>query len=342
MDHVDAIELTSGYVRVKGDQDLFAMNHRIKRVEIRRNGKHLGSTVMDTNSRALQRLQVDADGGEFKIIVKETVAGTDSRWREVVVSEFRVLGKPGAERRSVTERIVVSVGSLDATPPKAIGDELDFDIPTELRHPYPSIDAFCKEFLPWAKAHAPAEISENSQWNDGSPVTQILCQEVSVPVLTNAVSPWLGARGVRLAWAYRDATRVFAVMADGIRPTPIFFDDHYGNPMGCPPIWSRGPLERLWVENGWIVATIDGPGPSTYFEKDGHSETAYQRGVAMCRMADSQLRCLELNPQYEMSLAAKTLRSMAGHTPNPENVPWERVENIHVNDRGEISRLRVH
>jgi hypothetical protein len=58
-------------------------------------------------------------------------------------------------------------------------------------------------------------------------------------------------------------------------------------------------------------------------------------------MKGTQLRCLELNPQYHRSLASKTLRLSGGKLPKADSVPWERVEEFRVSENGEISRLRV-
>ena len=258
--HVDAIELTAGYVRVKGQQDFFTMNHRVKRVEILRDGQLLKSASLDVQSRVLQRVPIDTAGGEFRVVVKETVPGTEVKWREVVVSEFRVLGKPGRERRAASDRIVVSIGSLDAPPPEPIAREIEFDH-SAFALEYPSVDAFCKAWLVWAKEHAAAQIAETAQWNDAAPVAKLLCAEVPLPPLETATSPWTGVKGVRMAWAFKDATQLFVVTLKGVRMTPIYFDDQRGNPMGCPSIWSREHLDRLRVESGWLIATIDGIGP---------------------------------------------------------------------------------
>ncbi len=338
--HVDAIELTAGYVRVKGKQDLFTMNHRVKRVEIVRDGQPLKLAVLDVQSRVMQRVPLDTAGGEFKVLVKETLPGSEVKWREVVVSEFRVLGKPGRERRAPSDRIIVSIGSLDARPPEPIAREIEFDR-SAFAPEHPSVDAFCKEWLVWAKAHAAAQVAETEQWNDAAPVAEPLCSEVRLPPLENAASPWTGVKGVRMAWAFNDATRLFVVTPKGVRMTPIYFDDQRGNPMGCPSIWSREHLDRLRVESGWLIATIDGTGPSNFDQETQVQTNMYQRGVAMCRMAGTEFHCLELNPQYDPSLAAKTWRTTVGQFHGPDNVPWERVEDFHVNEKGEISRIRI-
>ena len=342
--HVDAIELTAGYARVKGQQDLFTMNHRVSLLEISRDGKLFKLVPLDVQSRALQRVPINAAGGEFKLVVKETVPGSEAKWREVVISEFRVLGKPGAERRPSTDRLVVSVGSLDAAPPEPIRGELDFDVPpiaAELRASFPSIDRFCKAFLAWAKVNAAAEIAEDAQWNDAAPVLAPLCTEVALPSLQNAAPPWTAVKAARMAWAYRDSTRLFVVTPKGVRMTPIYFDDRRGNPMGCPPVWSHERLDRLRVQNGWLIATIDGSGPSNYDANTQVHTMTYQRGAAMCRAAGENIRCLEVNPQYDRSFATKTLSYSGGHAQSPDAVLWERVEDFQVSEKGEISRVRV-
>jgi hypothetical protein len=136
--------------------------------------------------------------------------------------------------------------------------------------------------------------------------------------LQNAASPWTGVKGVRLAWAFHDATQLFVVTPKGVRMTPIYFDDQRGNPMGCPPIWSREHLDRLRVESGWLIATIDGTGPTDYDQATQVQTTMYQRGLAMCRMAGKEFHCLELNPQYDPSLATKTYRSAGGRAQRPD------------------------
>ena len=53
-----------------------------KRVEILRDGQLLKSASLDVQSRVLQRVPIDTAGGEFRVVVKETVPGTEVKWRQ--------------------------------------------------------------------------------------------------------------------------------------------------------------------------------------------------------------------------------------------------------------------
>lgn len=100
--HVHAILLTVGFTKTeeKG-RDLFLMNHRIARVRLLRDGRSLGERRLDIADRHLQRLPIDALGGEYRIEVTAVVPGTKASWREVCVSELRVPGElpPGQSPR---------------------------------------------------------------------------------------------------------------------------------------------------------------------------------------------------------------------------------------------------
>jgi tRNA A-37 threonylcarbamoyl transferase component Bud32 len=101
--HVHAILLTVGFTKTeeKG-RDLFLMNHRIARVRLLRDGRSLGERRLDIADRGLQRIPIDALGGEYRIEVTAVVPGTRAAWREVCVSELRVPGElpPGQSPRA--------------------------------------------------------------------------------------------------------------------------------------------------------------------------------------------------------------------------------------------------
>lgn len=97
---VKLVELTVGYVATsKKGEDLFAMNHRIARVRVTRDGVSLGEHALDPDSRAFQRIAVDAPGGDFKIEVLAVKPGSRAAWKELVMSELRVFGLAGAAKR---------------------------------------------------------------------------------------------------------------------------------------------------------------------------------------------------------------------------------------------------
>lgn len=336
--HVDAVELTAGYVRISGDRDLFTMNHRIQQVALRRNGELLGSRRLDVNARGLQRLPIDRAGGEFTIEVEETLPGSEKRWREVVVSELRVVGKPGAQRRTAEDRLLVGVGETQPEPPAHDGlVELSVSrLPASLLAPQPSIDVLCRKFMAWARLEAPKQEAELAPWNDAAPVPTPRCEEEPLPSpLVGSGAPWRGVRALHLAWAYDDAVFLVGELAEGLRLTPIRYRDRYGNGMGCGPVWTRDWLHEVRIEQGWLVASIDGMGPML---ADSPIASAHQRGLAMCRLRVGALHCLELNPQYSEPLAYKEIADASDRSARPVGVPWLRETAFHVDGDGHVLR----
>lgn len=119
--HVTSIVMTAGFTHVTERRvDLFPGNHRVRRVRISRDGTVLGEHTLDVESRALQSLPVNGGGGVYRIAIIETAPGTRTDWREICVSELRVMGTdPGARPGQRVPR--VGVGALPAprvtTPP---------------------------------------------------------------------------------------------------------------------------------------------------------------------------------------------------------------------------------
>lgn len=220
--------------------------------------------------------------------------------------------------------------------------EADFGgLPKELQHVHPSVDGLCREFLTWARANAAAQIAEEQQHNDAAPVAKPKCIEQELPALAGAAPPWLGVRGVRLAWGFHDAIWVLGASNKGLLPTPIYFDDKFGNGMGCPAIWTRDSLDGLRVEANWLVAIIDGDGPSEVNQDGLAIATYHQRGLVMCRLDQERLRCLELNPQYAHALARKKFPSGNASSQKRDAIPWEWVDVFRVTEQGAIVRRRA-
>jgi hypothetical protein len=70
--------------------------------------------------RALQTLPVTGEGAIYRILVKATVPGTRRGWRELVVSELRVMGDSGRELRAQQESLQVAIGGLDNASPEEL------------------------------------------------------------------------------------------------------------------------------------------------------------------------------------------------------------------------------
>jgi hypothetical protein len=108
---VTSIALTVGFTRRADSGDLFTGNHRITRVRVLREGTTVGVFPLDPESRELQTLPVTGPGGVYRIEVAEVRPGTRPNWRELCVSELRVMGRAPDAR--VNERLPrVAVGQL--------------------------------------------------------------------------------------------------------------------------------------------------------------------------------------------------------------------------------------
>ena len=112
--HVSSIAMTAGFTHVTERRvDLFPGNHRVRRVRVSRDGTVLGEHTLDVASRALQSLPVTGGGGVYRLEIVETTPGTRTDWREVCISELRVMGSdPSARPGQRTPRL--AVGTLPA------------------------------------------------------------------------------------------------------------------------------------------------------------------------------------------------------------------------------------
>lgn len=139
---VSRIMLTAGFDKKNAEGDLFTMNHRIKKVRVTRNGEVVGEQALDIEKRTLQSMKIGKPGGTYKVEITETESGTKKEWKELTVSEFRVLGTPGKSGVRATPRIPdVRVGALS-------GVHLDRDNRTlaSLSLGFAKPEEFCKAF----------------------------------------------------------------------------------------------------------------------------------------------------------------------------------------------------
>lgn len=90
--HVKQIQLTAGFTAIDGRHDRFTQNLRVSRVRVLHEGELVATADLDTDSRELQNIDVDARGGVWRIELDGLVPGTMPGYREVCVSELRVLG----------------------------------------------------------------------------------------------------------------------------------------------------------------------------------------------------------------------------------------------------------
>ena len=89
---VTSIVLTAGFTKRSGQSDLFTGNHRVTSVRVSRDGQAAGVFPVDPESRELQSLPVTGPGGTYRIEIAAVRPGTRASWREVCISELRVMG----------------------------------------------------------------------------------------------------------------------------------------------------------------------------------------------------------------------------------------------------------
>jgi hypothetical protein len=117
--HVARVEIFAGFDATSGSGvDLFTGNQRVRRLRVLRDGIVLKEVAINPDQREFQSVAIDAPGGDFFLDVVELAPGTNPAWKEVVVSELRVIGTlPAAsdiDAGTVTgEPPPVRVGSLD-------------------------------------------------------------------------------------------------------------------------------------------------------------------------------------------------------------------------------------
>lgn len=92
---VHAIDLTVGFTKVQSTSDLFAGNRRLRRVRVRHPGGEVLATLNSEEQR-LQRIPVTGEAGDYEIEILEWVQGTRPTWRELCISELRVMGEADA------------------------------------------------------------------------------------------------------------------------------------------------------------------------------------------------------------------------------------------------------
>ncbi len=293
--HVTRVELTAGYDKVKGALDLFAANHRIAKVRVSRNGVSLGEHTLDTSVRGFQSISIDAAGGDYEIKVLATVAGTKAPWRELVVSELRVVGIPGKERRAAGEPLRVSIGGLDEEPESyALSDTS-----SGIVGPAATIPELCALYLAKVAA-AKADIEETAK-SHGLTLEPATCVELpnAPPFAANAT--YKKVLAVRMSDGIRTTSNLVLGTVRGLFVLPITWavDDQLDP--GCPSIVRVSAISAVRTENGHFLAVTEGD-RGTY-DLAGKFMTIGVTGASFCTEKGQSLTCAEY-PSYMGSLGA--------------------------------------
>ncbi len=118
---VRRVELTAGFDKTGPKGDLFVKNHRITRVRLSREGKLVKEADFDPEVRGFQGFDLDEEGGDFKLDILATLPGSEKKWQELTVSEFRVFGSSNGAPEKPEHIPSMAIGSLDGVPPRQVG-----------------------------------------------------------------------------------------------------------------------------------------------------------------------------------------------------------------------------
>ncbi|RYZ59728.1 MAG: hypothetical protein EOP08_15275, partial [Proteobacteria bacterium] len=220
------VEMTAGYSRVT-DVDLFTANHRIVKLRISHDGKPLREHTLDPDVRDLQRIPIDTAGGEIELKVLETLPGTNEKWRELVVSELRVVGEPGKERRKQDEPPRIGVGRYDTFPPQLPPERLVSALPSF----YPDVAALCAAWPAVAQRNRKQnEPYFEVKWHEGT------CTQEAPGIDFTPDATYLGLTAVRLDDGFRSYSMPVVQTAKGFWLTGFDYRAEDPSSLGCPSI----------------------------------------------------------------------------------------------------------
>lgn len=333
--HVDRIELTAGYDRRRPDLDLFTANHRIVRVAVSRDGAKILEAALDPEQRGLQPIAVNGPGGDYRIDVLETLPGTKAAWKELVVSELKVVGTPGKERRQGHEPLRVTTGSLDAAPPAfAFQDAFG-----ATEGPAKDVAAVCAAFVA-------AQATAKPAFETDPPLVpkQPTCEEVPATFPIALGGPFRSVHVVARQTRFAGSGQALVVETDtGFYLAPFSWGvkDDPGDP-GCPSIVREELVESVRVDNGHLVVTYAGTRGTwaearTWPGDDGYRETLVRGAYWAKPDARGRPAFRHWNPQYQEALGHKTQPDGRREQRVPWlSLPWLDARPFHVDPSGTL------
>jgi hypothetical protein len=292
---VRRIEMTVGYDKVRGELDLFTANHRITKVAVSRNGKKLLEHAFDPERRTLQSIPIDGPGGDYRIEVLETKPGSKPQWRELVVSELRVIGDPGKARRTAGAPLRVVIGSLDAEPAKL--DGYDWGDRYQIG-PEPDLPKLCAAYLRSLDA-SKAEREQTAATHDLKLETPS-CAEAKLSVSFTGDGTYKRLRAVRVFDGMTASTRLVVELPRGHVMLPVWWSVDDPLDPGCPSIVRVRNLHAVRVENDHLVVVLGGY-RSAYTDEGRYIDVSVP-GVTWCKEAGGKITCKEYQPQFQGEL----------------------------------------
>lgn len=229
---VKRIELTVGFVKVgpaPEKRDLFTMNHRIEKVRLSREGTVVKEIDLDPDARAMQGFDVDEAGGDFELKVLSTKPGTEKKWKELTVSEFRVLGLANGAPENPSHLPKMAIGGLDGAKPRATTPG------TAPPGPFPSIKALCAAYDTAMMAPIKKAFPGDRYPGEIEPPHCMPLADPKAATITAAVSkgPFKGGQFVRVHETAEEKARLVLETEKGVSLTPVVLWSRYLDDPGC-------------------------------------------------------------------------------------------------------------
>jgi hypothetical protein len=250
---VRKVELTVGFDKKGPRGDLFTQNHRITRVKLSREGKVLREVDLDPNVRGLQTIEVDEEGGDFRLDVLATLPGSEKTWKELTVSEFRVMGTTGGAPENPEHLPAMAIGNLDGVPErKPVGRG------SPPPGPFPSFAALCsaydKALSPVIDAAYPGDRYPGKI--EGPHCRRLADKTVQKAAAALAGGPFVGAEVAHVHDAERESARLVLVTDKGYALTQVVLWSRYHNDPGCGHASSAAFEDAIPSANGSHKASI--------------------------------------------------------------------------------------
>ncbi len=227
---VRKVELTVGFDQKGPRGDLFTQNHRITHVRLSREGKTLREVDLDPNVRGLQSIELDEEGGDFRLDVLATLPGSEKSWKELTVSEFRVMGTTGGAPENAEHLPAMAIGNLDGVPErKPVGRG------APPPGPFPSLAALCaaydKALSPLIDAAYPGDRYPGKI--EGPHCRRLEDKAVQKAAAGLVGGAFVGAEVAHVHDAEEESARLVLVTDKGYSLTQVVLWSRYHNDPGC-------------------------------------------------------------------------------------------------------------
>ncbi|AKU94908.1 hypothetical protein AKJ09_01572 [Labilithrix luteola] len=146
---IESLVLSAGFDKIDAaGNDLFLMNHRVRSIEVFAGSmetKPLATFQLDPARREPQSFAFAHPGGLYWVKVTAVEPGTKKEWRELAISEFRVMGIPGKTRYGMPRIPDVAIAKEWVSRPlPGVGDPDAPSYQDAIGSAFPSINALCK------------------------------------------------------------------------------------------------------------------------------------------------------------------------------------------------------